>query len=90
MTSLTILGRRWVKLNNNTLHSFQILVDGIPITKSPPLSGGAQMYLQNAWNWFVENQKLNVEPTTNPWDWATQNNVNLYYTAINVPHKGDL
>lgn len=54
--SITVIGRKWFdKINGNTYHTAQIMVNGETVGNIPFSYGYDSMYEQNASTWLKEN-----------------------------------
>lgn len=89
--SITVLGKRWFdRINGNTYHSVQILIDGLPVHQIGRTYGYDQQYVQTAKDWLTDNEYLKSNPAEPLWAACERQGIALYYTATDVKRKGDL
>lgn len=94
--AITILGRRWFdKVNGNTYHTSQIMVDGVTVHTTPFSYGYGDHYVQSASEWLNANGyvKLGQYPNGNYkplWQYCGDNGINFEYSHVDLPRKKDL
>ncbi len=94
--AITILGRRWFdKVNGNTYHTSQIMVDGVTVHTTPFSYGYGDQYIQSASEWLNSNGHIKLEqyPHGNyePLSYYCQdNNIHLECSYVDLPRKKDL
>ncbi len=58
-TAITVIGRRWFeRLNGNTYHSVEVMVNGVQVYRLPCSYGYGSMYAQNAFVWLKKSGLL--------------------------------
>jgi hypothetical protein len=90
--TIVVFGRLWVdRINGNTYHTAEIIVDGLPIVYLGPRDGSGNMYLYYAFDWLSENGHIKgYEKHAAPHHWCMDNKILLVYSAANVKRKSDL
>ncbi len=94
--SITVIGKRWFeKVNGNTYHTAQIMVNGQTVGNIPFSYGYDRMYLQNATVWLSANGYIDLGDYPSGaykplWQYCEDNKIHLEYWAIDVPRKKDL
>lgn len=89
--SITIIGKRWFdRVNGNTYHSVQILIDGLPVHQIGRTYGSDQQYLQTAKDWLVSNGYLKARSSEPLFGACQRQGIALHDTATDVKLKGDL
>lgn len=92
MQSLVVIGRRWFdKVNGNTYHTAEILIDGLRLYKSERTYGYDQQYLHTARTWLETNGYATFDGHhEHLWRWAERVGVTFSYSVTDVARKGDL
>ncbi len=91
MTTLTILGRRWVqKTYGNTYHTATILIDGNHVHTTKEEYGYGDHYLQTAENWLVENGHIPKNRTVPLRQMCEDADIAYHYSASDVSREKDL
>lgn len=96
--SVTIIGRRWFeRVNGNTYHTAQIIVDGELIGKTPFQYGYGNQFEWNAWSWLEEhgympNREHSKNGSAEPgWRYfRDKHGLKYYVEVIDVKRKKDL
>ena len=86
--SITVLGRKWYdKLNGNTYHTSQIMIDGHTVGKTEFQYGYGDHYLQSAAEWLeehghIERGHYDHGSSQSLWQYCTDNGIHLEYSAV--------
>lgn len=95
MKSITVVGRRWRdKVNGNTYHTSQIMIDGETVHKTPLQYGYDNHYLQTASEWLEKSGFITLEVYPNGchesiWRYCGEQDIHLEYWAEDLPCKKD-
>jgi hypothetical protein len=97
MTSLVIVGRRWFdRVNGNTYHSAEMVIDGECVGKVPMTYGYGDQYIDSAFDYL---EKKNLIPLREryitgskeqPYQWVERTGIKVFSTASEVRSKKDL
>ena len=85
--SITVLGRKWWdKINGNTYHTAQIMIDGHTVGKTEFSYGYGDHYLQSAAEWLEKNGHIERERYSNGggqplWQYCADKGIHLEYSA---------
>lgn len=95
--SITVIGRRWFdKVNGNTYHTAEILVDGALAHRLERTYGYGDQYLWNAQQWLEANGHLpGLEHYANGMregitQYCRREGIALHFTVTDVTRKRDL
>jgi len=95
--SITLVGRRWFqRLNGNTYHSCEIIVDGVTVHKIDYCYGYGSQYSHNAKVWLHDNGFLpgletrDGTPGESLWGYCDRKGIILVDTVTDVSRKRDL
>ena len=82
--AITILGRKWFdKVNGNTYHSAQIMVNGVTVHKTGMRYGYGNQYVHTASTWLEENGYIKLErPTQALWSYCHDNDIHCEYSEV--------
>ena len=87
MESITVIGRRWFdKVNGNTYHTAEILIDGKPVHKVPFTYGYGEQYVQSAGEWLHKQGLIKLERYSNGggqmlWTYCRDKGITFYHSA---------
>lgn len=98
MQSLVIIGRRWFdRVNGNTYHTSEVIVDGACVHKTDRHYGYGEQYLQTALDWLEKNGYLpGIEHHENGstealWHYCRERmGIAFTYSVSDVKRKKDL
>ena len=85
--SIVIIGRKWFdKVNGNTYHTAEIIINGVPVHKTLFAYGYGDSYIQSARKWLKENKYLKgieEHPHCSLWVYCRNSGINLVYYSFN-------
>lgn len=97
MQSITVIGRRWFdKVNGNTYHTAEILIDGKPVHKVPFTYGYGDHYVQSAQEWLTKEGLIAPQRYPNSggvemlWTYCERQGIKFYHTYTDTKRKKDL
>lgn len=95
--SIEVRGKRWFQRSyGNTYFSARIWVNGELVHELPKEYGYESAYFDAAWDWLGKNDYLGATwqdedgRRVTPWQWASENGVQLDYSAEDVKRERDL
>lgn len=94
--AITILGKRWFdKVNGNTYHTSQIMIDGVTIHTTPYAYGYGSQYVQTAKEWLEENGYIKLEHfpsgvSSSLSRYCEGKGIHLESSYVDLPRKKDL
>lgn len=79
MKSLVIIGRKWFdKVNGNTYHTSEIIIDGEAVHKTGMQYGYGEQYVQTASQWLKDNNYIISDKDYIPlWQYCRDNDIKL-------------
>jgi len=96
MKSITVIGRRWFeRINGNTYHSAEIIIDGTFVHKIQFAYGYEDQYIQSASEFLEEEGHIKLEKYNNSgfemlWSYCKKHNIKYYATVTDVRRRKDL
>ena len=94
--AITVLGRRWFdKVNGNTYHTSQIMIDGKTVHITPYQYGYGNQYEQTAAMWLNENGYVELEKYPHGsyesvWRYCEKHGIHYEASYVDLPKKKDL
>lgn len=95
MKTLQLIGRLWRdKVNGNTYHTTEIIVDGVSVHKTPFDYGYGDSYIQSAVVWLNKTRKLRMQKHasgsyTPLWRHCQNRRIALTTSVIKVKRRKD-
>ena len=94
--TITIIGKRWFdKVNGNTYHTSQVMINGVTVHRTPYAYGYGDQYMQSASEWLEANGHITPEhypsgASQQLWQYCNEHNIHLECSYVDLPRKRDL